>query len=485
MKKNQSLMMLATKRLLFFSLPIVLLLYILYEVILGLDMSFSWTNIIIYAVLIGLVTIRNYGHKSINEKIEDVDHLEYRIMEGRWKILERGENSLSLKPRFDFPYSQLSKDTVQIQYSDYMATIEGPWYYVDQLARDIRGKRNIWIRRIAGFGLFILVLAIVSIPVLFETGIYWDLRKSYHNYQIRNVDIIEIQDKEAYGNTVENTNNYGYGAENEEYIFYVKSHLNLVRADRDLRENNYLIEKSGGNGINMLNVAGDWIFYSSGETLNRMQINGTDNQTIYKMGYLLDIHIKGNWIYFINPSDKFNMYRMDVNGKNLERFLKVQASDIALYDDRLFYSYKEDDKGYVESVNLDREDRKVELETMARDLTRWKGYYYYIGEDFKLFRNEIGKNAPAQLLVEDKVSSYIVTYAGIYYSLHSDDVGYPGEGLYRTELDGMRKTLVSDTKRVEGFTQVGEWILFHSSDSNFSPKLKRLNLQSGSIEAIE
>lgn len=485
MKKNQSLMMLATKRLLFFSLPIVLLLYILYEVILGLDMSFSWTNIIIYAVLIGLVTIRNYGHKSINEKIEDVDHLEYRIMEGRWKILERGENSLSLKPRFDFPYSQLSKDTVQIQYSDYMATIEGPWYYVDQLARDIRGKRNIWIRRIAGFGLFILVLAIVSIPVLFETGIYWDLRKSYHNYQIRNVDIIEIQDKEAYGNTVENTNNYGYGAENEEYIFYVKSHLNLVRADRDLRENNYLIEKSGGNGINMLNVAGDWIFYSSGETLNRMQINGTDNQTIYKMGYLLDIHIKGNWIYFINPSDKFNVYRMDVNGKNLERFLKVQASDIALYDDRLLYSYKEDDKGYVESVNLDREDRKVELETMARDLTRWKGYYYYIGEDFKLFRNEIGKNAPAQLLVEDKVSSYIVTYAGIYYSLHSDDVGYPGEGLYRTELDGMRKTLVSDTKRVEGFTQVGEWILFHSSDSNFSPKLKRLNLQSGSIEAIE
>lgn len=485
MKKNQSLMMLAAKRLLFFSLPIVLMLYILYEVILGLDMSFSWTIVIIYAVLIGLATIRNYRHKSINEKIEDVDHLEDRIMAGRWKILERGENSLCLKPRFDFPYSQLSKDTVQIQYFDHMAIIEGPWYYVDHLARDIRGKRSIWIRRISDLGLFTLALAIVSVPVLFETGIYRDLKKSYYSYQTRNVEIIEIQDNEAYGNTVENINNYGYGAENEEYIFYVNDHLNLVRTDKDFQDKTYLIKKSGGTGVSRLNVADNWIFYSSGEALNRMRIDGTDNQTIYKMGYLMDTHIKGNRIYFINPSDKFNVYRMDVNGKNLERFLKVQASDIALYDDRLLYSYKEDDKGHVKSVNLDGEDRKVELETIARDLTRWKGYYYYIGEDFKLFRNEIGKNAPAQLLVDDKVSSYIITDAGIYYSLHSDDVGYPGEGLYRIEPDGSVKTLVSDTKRVEGFAQVGGWILFHSSDSNFSPILKRLNLQSSSIEAIE
>ena len=67
----------------------------------------------------------------------------------------------------------------------------------------------------------------------------------------------------------------------------------------------------------------DWIFYSSGKTLSRMRIDGANNETIYKMGYLLDIHVLGNCIYFINPSDKFTVYRMDVNGQNVESLSQV------------------------------------------------------------------------------------------------------------------------------------------------------------------
>lgn len=208
----------------------------------------------------------------------------------------------------------LSKDKVHVRYSDGIVSIEGPEYYVASLVRDIKGKRNIWKSKITSTVFFILILIILSLPILLETGVIADLRINYHNYQARNVDRIEIQDTNALGNTENNTNNYGYGAEYNDYIFYVEDHLNLVRTTKDFQDKTYLIEKSSGTGISRLNIVDDWIFYSSGKTLSRMRIDGANNETIYKMGYLIDIHVLGDCIYFINPSDKFTVYRMDVNG---------------------------------------------------------------------------------------------------------------------------------------------------------------------------
>lgn len=485
MNKKQNLISLAIKRLTFFSLPMVLLIYILNKLILRIEASFPWTSVIIYASVIGFTTMGNYRHKSMEEEINDFDYLKNLIKEGRWEILEEGENKLSLKPRFDFPYGLLSKETVEIQYWEHKASFEGARYYIENLKKDISGKGSMWTKRIASIAILILTFALISIPIFSEIGIFWDLRQMYHNHQMKNADKIKIEGEEFIGNTVANINNYGFGAENEDYIFYVEGDLNLVRAKKEFQDKTYLIQKSSGSGIGGLNIVDDWIFYSSGQSLNRMRIDGREDQIIYEMGYLSDIHIKDNWIYFINPLDKVNIYRMDVNGQNLERLLKVEASDIAIYDDRLFYSYEVNGQGYVKSISLDGGESKVELETKVYDLIRWQGYYYYIGEDYKLFRNEVGTNNSTELLVDDKVSSYIVTDAGIFYSLHSEDVGYPGEGLYRMELDGSGNTLVLDTKDVNGFTQVGDWLLFHSSDNNLSSNPKRLNLLSGDIETIE
>lgn len=486
MNKGQNPLIIAIKGFIYIYLPVVLLLFIIYEIILGWDMNLSWDRIILDAVIIGIWTISNYIHKLVKEKVVDFEYLETVIKKGRWKLLEQRENSLLIKPEFDFPFRMLINDTVQIQYSDKIAIIEGPWYYVNALANDIRGKSSIWTKGITSMGALVLIIALVSIPVLFEERVLWNLRLSYHNTQVKDVEMIEINPQEVLGNTNENTNNYGLGVENEEYMFYVKDHLNLIRANKDFQDKNYLIQKPSGTGISRLNMAGDWIFYSSGKTLNRIKIDGTDNQTIYKLGYLSDIHMKENWIYFINPSDGFSVYRMDINGRNLERFLRVQASDIALYGDRLFFSHEEDGNGYLESIGLDGSHRRVERKVFAKDLTIRGGYYYFIGEDYRLNRIEVDKNAQKQILVDEKVSSYIITDNGIFYSLHSKDVGYPGEGVYRIELDGSDRALVSDTYRVEGFTHVGEWLLFHSSDNELSsPVLKKLNILTGAIETIE
>lgn len=326
----------------------------------------------------------------------------------------------------------------------------------------------------------------VSIPVFNELGFLWEIKKNRHNSFVKNVQVIEIESGEIVRNSIENTNNYGFGVENEEYVFYVENHLNLIRANKDYQDKTYLIQKSGGTGISRLNIVGDWIFYASGENLNRIRIDGTDNEIIYKSGYLLDIHIKGKWIYFINLSDNFNVYRMDINGRNLERFLKIQASDIALYDDKLIFSHENDGKAYVESILYDGSERNVELEVVANDLIKLDGYYYFIGDGYKLYKSQVDGKAAPQLLVDDKVSSYIITDAGIFYSLHSEDVGYPGQDIYKIELDGSGNTLIIDTKEVEGFAKIGDWILFHSSDNDLKLKpVKRINIFTNDIESIK
>lgn len=402
MNKILNLLVLAVKGFICVYLPVILLLFITYEIILGKSMQLDWDRIILYAAIIGAGTIRNYMHISMEENVKSFEYLKTVIEKGRWELIEQGEHSLLIKPTFDFPFRIFIKNTVQIRYANKVAIIEGPWFYANALASDIRGKSGIWTKRATGIGALLLIIAFVSIPVLEETGVIWNLKQSVHGSQIENVEIIEINPNDVLGNTIENTNNYGYGVENDEYMFYINDHLNLIRVNKNFQDKNYLIQKPGGTGISRLNITGDWIFYSSGKTLNRIKIDGTDNKTIYKLGYPLDIHMKENWIYFINHSDDSNVYRMDINGRNLDRFLEIQVLDIALYDDRLFFSYKKDGNGYVESICLDGSDRRIELNTLANDLTIKDGYYYFISEDYTLNRIEVGKNAPKETLVDER-----------------------------------------------------------------------------------
>jgi hypothetical protein len=485
MNKKQNILILLAKRLVFYSLPMIAVLYIAYEVILGLDVSFSWMFATVYASIIGMATAINYRNMEITEPIGTFEDLENKIAKGRWEIIEKRDETFVLKPKFDFPYNKLSKDFVEVEFSNGSAKMNGPWYYIDKLSKDIKGKTSILTKRVSGIITTILILSLVSIPILGEAGMFWKIKLMRHNSSIQNVETIHFQDESINGNSGENLANYGYAVENDDYIFYVEDHLNLIRVSKDLKDKTYLIQRQGGNGINRLNLAEDWIFYMSGESLNRMKIDGSEEQTIYKQGYLMDIHLKGNNIYFINPSDKFTIYTMDVNGRGLKRFLDVEASDIAIYGDRLYFSHKTEDYSYIESIALDGTGRWVETGTLARDIIMKDGYFYYIGEDYKLYKAEAGSIEDPQAIIDAKVSSYIIIEDKIFYSIHAEDVGYPGNGVYRNSMDGSENELFYDTKRVEGFARVGDWLIFHSSDNDQLPTLKRIDLESGKVQPFD
>ena len=484
MSKIQEFLVLGIKGVLCIYLPVFLLLYIIYVVIFKIDVNFTSYTAIAFGFASAIPIASGYSQKTKEEDVESLSSLKRIIIDGRWEIIEEDENMLIIKPKFDFPFRLLIDNRVKIEYIDEEAIIEGPLAYVNKVIKDIKGKGNIWTKQIGRILWLVLMMGVVSLPILQDKGLFWEIKSMGHENYLKKVEIIPINPEEVLGNTIENINNYGRAVENDDYIFYVEENFSLIRVNKDFQDKEYIIQKSSGSDIGRLNIVGNWIYYSSGKTLDRISFDGKDKETIYKTSYLMDMHIKDNWIYFINFGDNYNVYRMDINGRELERFLNIKASDIAIYDDRMIFSNIKDGKGYVESLGLDGSDRRLEFEGICLDLIKLEDYYYYIGEDYSLYKRPINNETEGQILLDDKVSSYIIGDENIYYSLHSEDVGYPGKGLYKVGLDGSGDILLLNDERVRDFARVGNWLLFHSSEDNLQEEIKRLNILTDEIEIL-
>lgn len=487
MKKIKNYAGLFIKGILYIYLPIIILLYIAYEFILKRDIVFSLErdlSYIVYIFLIGIWAVVTYRDKIVSRKTEDFASLKKLVAEGEWEIIEEDGSRLIVKPKFNFPFRLLIDDRVQIDYSEGKVTIRGPRYYVDNMVRDIDGRPSFWLKKSESVAAIFVILSFVSVPISLELGIPWEITKIRHSSFVEDIPVIDIDSADIIGNSVQNINNYGQGVENEDYIFYVERDLNLVRVNKDYTNKTYIIEKSSGSNISRLNIAGDWIFYTSGKNLNRIRTDGSEEQTIYKSSYALDLHMKDKWLYFINLSDNSSVYKIDINGRNLEKFLEGNVSDIAIYDDEMIVSVYDEEDPYIERVGLDPDKREVELEVLADKLVSWDGYYYYIGQGYKLYRNKIEGIKEPEVIVDDKVSSYVITENGIFYSLHAEDVGYPGEGLFKTSLDASVNRLILDEVMVGGFTKFEDHIIFHSADESYDSQTKKLNIFTDQIELM-
>lgn len=442
----------------------------------------------------GFMAFTYYKQETIDEVVGEFDHLKKGIENSRFEIIEERDNTFLLKPKFDYPYSLFNGDMVYVNFKDEkIAVVEGPKYYVEGLIKDIRGNMNIITRLLSRTSIIILMFIAMIGPLIPLAGVEWDLRQMAHNlkFEVLSIDVIEIEDENALGNTLGNINNYGISTENEDYIFYVYDNMDIIRADKDFQNKVHLTENKDGQGIDYLNLVEDWIFYRKGGKFHRMNIDGSNIQTIYNMSHLLDVHIIGNWIYFINPEDDFKIYKMDINGQSLDRFLNMSVTDIAIFEDRLYFSLPILSEGYgkgrIESISLEGYDRRIELDTMASDITIQDGYFYYMNPRDQLYRAEMNSDKGPEILVNKRISSYIITNSGIFYTLHLS--GQPdiidGDGLYRIDFDRSNDELILDCEIFGHLSHVGDYVLFSSFDEHYYPHLNKLNIITNDVEIVQ
>lgn len=120
------------------------------------------------------------------------------------------------------------------------------------------------------------------------------------------------------------------------------------------------------------------------------------------------------WIYYVNTSDNYNVYRIDMDGENRTRISEDTARFLNVAGDRMFYTSEEDDMKLV-TGKTDGTEKKVLEEKPCVNVVWSEGWIYYLTlEDGQLWRTN-ADGSKKQQVTEEKVVQFDVEGEEIYF----------------------------------------------------------------------
>ncbi|HZK54185.1 MAG TPA: DUF5050 domain-containing protein [Desulfosporosinus sp.] len=292
--------------------------------------------------------------------------------------------------------------------------------------------------------------------------------------QLDQSKLITLDEDKLYldGNTESNINNYGLVAETNDSIFYLDIEKNtLCRTDRDLSYQVVLFDQDSEKGKDTINVIGDWVFFRQGKEIKRMKIDGSNVNHLFT-GYSIQMHVVGNWIYFLNLSDSSKLYKMDVNGQNREVLCDKEVYDMAIYDGKIYYSYDYKKESYLEVMNLDGTGKQLLINVKTRNMVVDKDYIYYNDVDDKLYRLSLKSNS-VEALSTELIMKFVKDDHWIFYTLKAPiDSRERFKGLYRMNLDGSNVVALNSDVYLDelGLGISEDWIFYGSLSRSGTPR---------------
>ena len=491
MNKYSNWIEIAVRSTIFILLPAYLLLFLIYRLLFNADLDVYWLALLSIWWLTVDTFAERYKHQDAEERIERFAGLEKRLDAERWEILDRRQNELVIRPTFDFPFHIVFKDMVKVTHQNGRITISGPVHYVEAFSNEINGEEDLPKKRhwpVMKTGLTIFLFAL---PVLLEAGLFWEMKVFYHNAFASAETQIEMPADQLAGNSIENHNNGGYTAENEQYIFYVENEDELYRTDKQFEERTDLMDEAAGFGVQDLNIVGEWLYYNEYDALKRMRFDGTYKEVVYDLSYLQQVQIQDNWIYFINEDDDNNLYRMDLNGNQIERLLDEHVTDLAVMDDELLVTYTNNKSRPTDRLDLDGSSQSRLLDQDTQKLMKWKEDYYYLDIEGKLYRTRLEEQHKSELIVNQKISNYTVTEQGIFYSIYSTDKLYKSgkatteNGVYLTDFEGKHQEHLYKSSGVIELLKAGDSVLMKSAGGYVNSRVRRFDIVNHEVEVLE
>ncbi len=287
---------------------------------------------------------------------------------------------------------------------------------------------------------------------------------------------INIKNENLIGNTEGNINNYGMVAETDDYIYYVKDYQ-ICRADKDLKNEIIVVDEPANFGKDTVNVVEDWIFYRRGKEINRVKTDGTGYEILF-MGYSLHMQVVGNRIYFISIDDDSKICMIDVNGQNKQFLIDKDIEDMAVYSGRIYYSYKNEEGGFLEVMNMDGTGNQFLSNVITRNMIVDDEYIYYLDDVEEILYRMNLKDKTKERLSNEQMLKFIKDDSHIYYTLKApDNSDWRFKGLYRMDADG------SNVLAIDGETYLAEvgmgvtedYIFYVSTTGKEPPSLKIIN----------
>lgn len=460
-------------------IPISFILYVILEVTFNIELynlfekSFILFLIALSSYLVPL--IKRYQYHKAGIYLPTFEGVKKTLNENRWEVLVLHNNEMIVRPRFDFPNRIVLNSKISAEYRQDRLEFAGPYYYVDQLITDLGGdtsdrdkkKEKGWYKSTFGAVAFAIIF-----PSILNGGMLWEIKRLYHNNFVEAETIVEMPEDQIIGNSVENINNGSFAVANDRYIFYVEEGYQIKKAKQELRDSQTLVTAEKNREIEELNLVGDWLYYTEQDfiedkaALKRMNLENEKSETLYMMGGATQLHIYDNWIYFINAEDESSLYKMDLNGNDVQSVHAEFTTDLAVYNNQLIISSFEEERD-LKTIIRDTPGNyhSTIMNEEMRDLVKWADYYYYIGENEGLYRIKTTLESEPEVLVEHNISNFTITKQGIFYSLYRRSSMYLEEdnGVYQMDLEGKERKLVYKVNDTVEIAKVNGDLLFRAT----------------------
>ncbi len=252
-----------------------------------------------------------------------------------------------------------------------------------------------------------------------------------------------------------------------------------------------------GNTIGNLNNIGDAVLaedgfvYSSMEDIDdpskyalyKSNLDGTNEVKIYS-GETGQLNMLHGWIYFINYDDNSKIYKMDINGDNIQKLSDDQELyNMSVIDDWIYYSsysyagifkMKTDGSGKVELCHFTTADLIVDDDWLCFSDYNTYEFYKMRVDGSDLTQVDIGPTEESNHCVV-----YVIDQDWIFYATMNSTTNECA--FFKIQKDGSQKTKLSDHD-LRYINTDGEWLYY--SDYSMGKNLFKMKLDGSEITKL-
>ena len=191
----------------------------------------------------------------------------------------------------------------------------------------------------------------------------------------------------GYGN-LEYFNRGGLVCKQDE-MYYISANSALYKT-RDFSSFEYITE---GEIIANICVLGDWIYYTSGNTIYKIRTDGAQKEAICETQRgIIRMNAKGDWLYFVSNEDGL-LYKVIKNGEALTRLTDIPVSSFIVVGEHIYFT-----SGVFEKIYDTGHSMSLE------------GFY-----KLSLYTNEISRIALPMSMGHEAIPGDMNYYNGVFY----------------------------------------------------------------------
>lgn len=114
-------------------------------------------------------------------------------------------------------------------------------------------------------------------------------------------------------------------------MYYISTELGISKT-QDFKSFSQVIGTKDGIVLANLCVKGDWIYFTSGEKINRVRTDGSREENIHTVDNgIVSMNVEGDWVYFISRDDG-KLYKIIHNGEGLTKLSDKTVLSFVIVD---------------------------------------------------------------------------------------------------------------------------------------------------------